>query len=1138
MKFRALLIFLLALLIASGWIISQVASAQVDRLALTNNKASASTQAFVMYLNARGKATCRVATSSERSQIMRRRGDSVVIYAGAPRASETSAREPGANASQPNLQMSAGLRIVLHGTSQLNQNLTAKNAFITAANHWEGIISTPITVVLDVDFGTTIFGTPFPSSDILGATGTEEDTRPYVETRQRLLANAPTSAETQLYNSMPTGPGVPTQLSNQAFKSLTVRLSRANARGLGFVSDILDPNAIPLGSGDAAIGFNSAFPFDFDPNNGVDSNKVDFDSVATHEIGHALGFLSESGGAVYAPTTIWDLFRFRPGAANLGTLPTAPRIMTSGGTQVYFNGQTNTFGSQELGLSTGGPSGDVGDGNQSSHWKDDDLTGVYIGIMDPNIGSGVHNPITTNDVNTFDSFGYSVGSPVAPPPSPSPSPSPPLPLNDNFASATVILDVAGATIGDSTGATRETGEPVMLPGNSGGVGGRSVWYRWTSPVNGTATFDTEGSGYDTILAVSTGNSVGSLTRLNVNDDLAPGETTSSRVTFAVAAGVTYQLTVDGFDNGSGAEFGIIEINWSATGSAPAPCTSTFSNPANININDSATPPTTAGPYPATINVAGLSGTVAKLTLTLNGLNHTFPDDLDILLVGPQGQSLIVVSDIGGSSDASVSITLDDSAAASLPDGGPLVSGTFRPTNAGTGDSFPTPAPAPPYNSGAPAGSATLSSVFNGTNPNGAWSLYVVDDENLDSGSISGGWSLAVSTTPCAAPIVQFDSSTYSAVESIGSKSVMVTRTGDTSGVSTVNYASSDTAAANDCNVLNSGVANSRCDYETTAGTLQFAAGETSKIILIPVIDDVYAEGSESFSLTLNNANGATLGTSVATVTIGDNDTITGANPINQADSFVRLHYVDFFTREPDPGGLAFWSDQITSCGLDQSCVEIRRINVSAAFFLSIEFQETGYLVYRFYKAAYGNISGLPVPIRLNEFLPDTQQIGKGVVVGQAGWEQVLENNKQAFAAEFVMRSRFTGAFITTLTPAQFVDTLFANAGVTPSTADRTAALNEFGGAANTVDTAARGRALRRVAENSILKQQETNRAFVLMQYFGYLRRNPNDPPEAALNFGGYNFWLGKLNQFNGNFVNAEMVKAFITSGEYRGRFGP
>ena len=123
-----------------------------------------------------------------------------------------------------------------------------------------------------------------------------------------------------------------------------------------------------------------------------------------------------------------------------------------------------------------------------------------------------------------------------------------------------------------------------------------------------------------------------------------------------------------------------------------------------------------------------------------------------------------------------------------------------------------------------------------------------------------------------------------------------------------------------------------------------------------------------------------------------------------------------------------------------------------------------------------------------------------------------------------------------MTPAQFVDTLFSKAGVTPSSTDRTAAINEFGSATTTTDVAARSRALRDVAENAILTQQEFNRAFVLMQFFGYLRRNPNDPQDT--DYSGYDFWLTKLNQFNGNFVNAEMVKAFITSTEYRQRFGP
>ena len=265
----------------------------------------------------------------------------------------------------------------------------------------------------------------------------------------------------------------------------------------------------------------------------------------------------------------------------------------------------------------------------------------------------------------------------------------------------------------------------------------------------------------------------------------------------------------------------------------------------------------------------------------------------------------------------------------------------------------------------------------------------------------------------------------------------------------------------------------------------------------------------------------------------------GALPANKIDDpqfFVAQHYRDFLNREPDASGLAFWVNEITSCGANAQCIQVKRVNVSAAFFLSIEFQETGYLVYKFYKAAYDNLPGAPVPVRFNEFLPDTRQIGQDVAVGVGAWQAKLESNKQAFAAQFVARARFTGAYANSLTPSQFVEALFGNAGVIPSAAERTAAINEFGGASTSADTAARARALRRVAENATLGQQEFNRAFVLMQYFGYLRRNPNDPPETGLNFDGYNFWLGKLNQFNGNYVDAEMVKAFITSGEYRQRF--
>ena len=259
------------------------------------------------------------------------------------------------------------------------------------------------------------------------------------------------------------------------------------------------------------------------------------------------------------------------------------------------------------------------------------------------------------------------------------------------------------------------------------------------------------------------------------------------------------------------------------------------------------------------------------------------------------------------------------------------------------------------------------------------------------------------------------------------------------------------------------------------------------------------------------------------------------NSIDCTDFFVRQQYRDFLNREPDADGQNFWVNQIMTCGADPQCIEAMRINDSGAFFLSIEFQQSGYLVYRFNKAAYGNLPGAPVPIRLSDFLPDAQQVGKDVVVNQKGWQTVLESNKQTYAQAFVQRSQFAGTYATTLSPESFVDGLFANAGITPTADDRTAAINEFGGGTDTNDTAARARALLRVAENSTLAQQEFNRAFVLMQYFGYLRRNPNDAPDN--NFDGFNFWLDKLNSFNGDFIQAEMVKAFISSSEYRKRFG-
>jgi len=180
---------------------------------------------------------------------------------------------------------------------------------------------------------------------------------------------------------------------------------------------------------------------------------------------------------------------------------------------------------------------------------------------------------------------------------------------------------------------------------------------------------------------------------------------------------------------------------------------------------------------------------------------------------------------------------------------------------------------------------------------------------------------------------------------------------------------------------------------------------------------------------------------------------------------------------------------------------------------------------------------MPVPVvRKNELLIDSEQINGGVVVLQPGWPAVLENNKQNFVSQFVQRGRFQTAFATSLSPADFVDRLNQNAGNVLNSGDRAALIGLFGNSPDTTNLNARAQVLRQIAENQDLANREINRAFVLMQYVGYLRRNPDDAPDG--DYSGYDFWLAKLNDFHGNFIEAEMVKAFITSLEYRQRFQP
>jgi hypothetical protein len=362
--------------------------------------------------------------------------------------------------------------------------------------------------------------------------------------------------------------------------------------------------------------------------------------------------------------------------------------------------------------------------------------------------------------------------------------------------------------------------------------------------------------------------------------------------------------------------------------------------------------------------------------------------------------------------------------------------------------------------------------------------------------------------------------------------VAVRRDGDLTQAASVDYESED------------GTASSRSDYTATYGTLRFEPGESLKTINLLVTDDVLVEGQETFALALKNPSGAMLLPlfDKVSVIVNDNDTAPPtSNPLQDARFFVRRHYQDFLNRDPasDPKGFDFWTSQITDCAAESDpqrraeCTAVRRVNVSAAFFLSIEFQQTGFLVERLYAASYPASASRPRGLpRFAEFMRDTQEIGRGVVVGVIDWERTLEQNKQAFVLRWVGRAEFLAAHPETQGAGEYVDSLFQNAGAQATAEERAAAVAAFGAGG----VSGRAAALRSVAESSSVHARQFNRAFVLMQYFGYLRRGPDEAPDT--DFSGYQFWLDKLNEFNGNYIRAEMVKAFLDSIEYQQRFGP
>jgi len=364
-------------------------------------------------------------------------------------------------------------------------------------------------------------------------------------------------------------------------------------------------------------------------------------------------------------------------------------------------------------------------------------------------------------------------------------------------------------------------------------------------------------------------------------------------------------------------------------------------------------------------------------------------------------------------------------------------------------------------------------------------------------------------TPTPSPggsTIQFGSSSFAKTEACTFINISVVRSGANSGTVSVDYTTND------------GTAQQHGDYEYAAGRLVFNPGETDKPITVLINEDGYVEGAEALTLTLSNPlGGAALGPdSSTTLTINDNDSSTpNTNPIDDASTFVCQHYHDFLNRQSEPEGQQYWTNEITKCGNDQQCVRNRRVGVSGSFFVEDEFQDTGSFVYLIYKESFGRRLGY------TEFMGDRNRLHAGTN---------LAADRLALAEEFVQRSEFVTKYPLSQSASEYVDALIASVNTSSGvniSSHRTELINEYNTGSST-QANRRARVLVKVVDFPEVVNAEYVRAFVLAEYFGYLRRNPDE--------GGYDFWVNVLtNREPGNYSG--MVCAFVTSQEYQERFG-
>jgi hypothetical protein len=226
----------------------------------------------------------------------------------------------------------------------------------------------------------------------------------------------------------------------------------------------------------------------------------------------------------------------------------------------------------------------------------------------------------------------------------------------------------------------------------------------------------------------------------------------------------------------------------------------------------------------------------------------------------------------------------------------------------------------------------------------------------------------------------------------------------------------------------------------------------------------------------------------------------GINPLEDPQFFVAQHYLDFFFRPADAEGLDYWTDRIRQCGSDATCVAQRRLEIGSAFFAEPEFQKTGYMIYRVYKAALGRRPTYA------EFTADRSRLLPG---------PDLAASTSSFLQQFVTRSEFISRYPEAMTSGGFAQALSQMAGLTNKR-----------GAAERIERS-RGQILLDFIDNNAFKQREYAQAFITMQYFNYLHRDPDQE--------GFNLWLNNLNGAPGNFSG--VTCSFLSSREYQERFG-